>query len=388
MTKLIILLLVSSFSMSLYAQKGRLDSDAVNTCAGAINIFENGEFQLQFTGKKSESSFAGYASLNEVEKDNQLWCSFIAQYSGDLTFKASKKSGFLQMVVFTQEKNDICGEIRSGVSEIKRLHIKKDVSMVGLDPEIGDGVLYTLKLSEGQKINLLLAAEAESKDKVLLNWDFRPEILIESETKIVDRRLDDFTPALNIQVRDKVTKEPLIASLTLEGKAINQLHVGSDFFFNLERSGKITLKCDVEGYFFDDRVEPVSSQEDMEIVIYLEQIARGKSIQIEEIEFVPGTSQIVESSEPKLNRLRDFLALNSDINVEIQGHVFALGNNSFAGQKISEARAKRVMKFLIENGIDKSRLTAVGYGNTKPIFAEPKFYYEEQANRRVEIMIK
>ena len=57
-------------------------------------------------------------------------------------------------------------------------------------------------------------------------------------------------------------------------------------------------------------------------------------------------------------------------------------------ERISEARAKRVMMYLIDNGIDRSRLEAVGYGNTRPIFPEPKFFYEEQANRRVEILVK
>ena len=82
------------------------------------------------------------------------------------------------------------------------------------------------------------------------------------------------------------------------------------------------------------------------------------------------------------------VALNSDIKVEIQGHVFALGDNSLAAQRVSEARAKRVLKYLVDNGIDKDRLSAVGFGNTKPIYEKPKFSYEEQANRRVEVMIK
>ena len=51
-------------------------------------------------------------------------------------------------------------------------------------------------------------------------------------------------------------------------------------------------------------------------------------------------------------------------------------------------RAKQVRKYLIYNGIHPSRMTAEGYGNTKPIFPNPKQAYEEQANRRVEILIK
>ena len=77
------------------------------------------------------------------------------------------------------------------------------------------------------------------------------------------------------------------------------------------------------------------------------------------------------------------------LNIEIQGHVYEPGeDNSFSGQKMSEARAKRIMKYLTDHGISKERLTAIGYGNTAPIYKNPKTYSEEQANRRVEILIK
>jgi outer membrane protein OmpA-like peptidoglycan-associated protein len=61
--------------------------------------------------------------------------------------------------------------------------------------------------------------------------------------------------------------------------------------------------------------------------------------------------------------------------------------NSLSGQKLSEARALRVYNYLILNGISKTRMTTKGFGNTKPIFPNPKLSIEEQMNRRVEIKI-
>jgi outer membrane protein OmpA-like peptidoglycan-associated protein len=46
------------------------------------------------------------------------------------------------------------------------------------------------------------------------------------------------------------------------------------------------------------------------------------------------------------------------------------------------------MQYLVDNGIAKERMTAVGYGNTRPVYANPKLASEEQANRRVEILIR
>ena len=371
------------------AQNGK-NSSSVNSCTGGINIFEDGDFQLQFTGEKSDDNAVdAYPSLAEINSENLIWISFIAPTTGDLTFTASKKSGFVQMVIFQQEEKDICGEISQGIAEIKRLHIAKESSIVGLDYQVDGGIMYSLPMKEGQKFQLLFATESDLKDKLYLQWRFVVGGKKEPESEIVDRRNDDFAPTFKIVVRDKETNDPIIASLSIEGnKSIAGMYVGSDFLFNIDRNSKLSIKCDAEGYFLNDLEEEASSFDDQEIILELERVSAGRSMQIEEIEFVPGTSEITLASEPKLRRLKDFLALNSSLEVEIQGHVFAIGENSYAAQRVSEARAKRVMKYLIENGIDKDRLSAVGYGNTRPIYAEPKFFFEEQANRRVEIVVK
>ena len=365
---------------------------SINTCTGGINIFDDGDFQLQFTGEKgNDNAVDAYPSLTEINSENLIWVTYIAPKNGDLTFTASKKSGFVQMVIFEQEQNDICGEISKGMAEIKRLHKGKESSIVGLDYNVDGGIMYSLPMKEGQKYKLLFATESELKDKLYLQWRFMVggKVEQEVESQVVDRRNDDFAPTFKIIVRDKETNEPIIANITIEGnKSLAGMYMGSDFLFNVERNSTVTIKCNAEGYFLNDLEEEASSFDDQEIVLELERISAGKSMQLEEIEFVPGTSNVTKASEPKLRRLKDFLALNASLDVEIQGHVFALGDNSHAAQRVSEARAKRVMKYLIENGIDKKRLTAVGYGNTRPIYEKPQFFYEEQANRRVEVVVK
>lgn len=390
MAKILFIIVLFQFTPYAFSQnEGRTDV-SLNSCTGGINIFEDGDFQLQFTGEKSkDNGVEAYPSLTEINSENLIWLTYIAPKTGDLTFTASKKSGFVQMVIFQQEQKDICGEISNGVAEIKRLHVGKESSIVGLDYLVEGGMMYSLSMVEGQKFQILFATESDVKDKLFLQWRFIVGGEKEPETQIVDRRNDDFAPTFKIVVRDKETLQPIIASLSIEGnKSIAGMYMGSEFKFNIDRNSKLIIKCDAEGYFFNDLEEEASSFDDQEIILELERVSAGRSMQIEEIEFVPGTSEITLASEPKLRRLKDFLALNSSLNVEIQGHVFAIGDNSYSAQKVSEARAKRVMKFLIDNGIDKNRLTAVGYGNTQPIYAEPKFFYEEQANRRVEVVVK
>jgi outer membrane protein OmpA-like peptidoglycan-associated protein len=378
---------------SLFAQSKKIEMASIADCEGAINIFKAGNYSIQFTGNAgAKNEFSNYPSLISVSDLNTAWVSFIPEYDGILSFDASVSQNFLKMVVFIEDKNDVCHDLAKGIAEIKRLQKDENLKKIGLQEEIKSGYLYPLKVNTGQKIVIGFSTLEKAKSILQLDLTFtvvNENLKAENETKIIDLRKDEFAPSLSIHIRDAETKEPIIANLSIEGlKDLAALYKGSEFYFNPMRSGKAFIKCDAEGYFFIDQEEVISATSNQEINIYLEPLSKGKSMQIEEIEFKSGTSEFMEGSEPKLRRLRDFMALNSDVSVEIQGHVFATGDNSIAAQKISEARAKRVMQYLITQGIDKSRMTAIGYGNTKPVYANPKFAYEEQANRRVEIQVK
>lgn len=378
------------FTLNAFGQGADDDRIPVSECQGAINIFENEDYSVQFTGKNSTVIEKAYPSLQDKVTGNQIWCSYVAAEDGNLEFTAEGESDFIKMVIFKQERNDLCGEIGRGISEIQRLQVKDSLKQVGLSKNTGNGIMYSLALNKGEKIMVMFSTTEKSKQNMKLHWNFITNVEVKAETKVIDLREDDFAPTLYIKIRDKETKQPLIGNLTIEGQRdLAALYVGSDFYFNVERRCKLMLKCNVEGYFFRDIEVPIEAMKGKEVTLELDKVSKGKKILLEEIEFVPGTSEIMSSSEPKLKRLRDFLALNSDIEIEIQGHVHLDGeHNTFGAQRMSEARAKRVMKYLIDNGIDKSRLTAVGFGNTQPIYEDPKFSYEEQANRRVEIMIK
>ncbi len=394
--KLLLLTLLLLVQLVVFSQEEAAPSvsDAISDCAGASNILQPGSYSLQFTGKGGAiKDLAAYPSLSNVTEKNSLWCSFIAPYNGRFTLTADATMGPLQMIIFENETKDICEDIYKGKAEIRRLILSKN-QHVGLDLVTSDNTLYPIDMIAGKHIMLCFLNVPKEKPTLELHITFEPtdgemkEPGQGEDSKIVDLRKQPGDPALNILIRDVETGNPVMANLSITGiKDIQALYNGSDFYISVDRSGKIQLKIDAEGYFFVDREEPVSANSDNEIVVWMEPLGEGKSMQIDEIEFVPGSSEFLSTSETKLRRLKDFLALNSAVKVEIQGHVHASGENTFAGQKLSEARAKRVVNYLVENGIDKSRLTAVGLGNTKPIYPDAKFAYEEQANRRVEVKV-
>ena len=99
MTKLIILSLFSLISFGVISQIFNNHSDvSVNQCVGAVNIFNNGEFTLQFTGEKGKNNIKAYPSLEKVSSENQIWLSFIAPVAGTINFKNGKKLTILNIL--------------------------------------------------------------------------------------------------------------------------------------------------------------------------------------------------------------------------------------------------------------------------------------------------
>lgn len=75
---------------------------------------------------------------------------------------------------------------------------------------------------------------------------------------------------------------------------------------------------------------------------------------------------LLDESKPALDKLLRILNQNPTMVIEIGGHTDNLGTNAY-NQRLSEARAKSVVDYLIENGIERSRLVAKGYGETQPV---------------------
>ena len=83
--------------------------------------------------------------------------------------------------------------------------------------------------------------------------------------------------------------------------------------------------------------------------------------------------------------LADFLKRNPELKVELAGHTDDIGNEKYNLQ-LSDDRANVVREALIAKGIEASRLTARGYGASKPL--KPNDSDEHRAlNRRTEMII-
>jgi outer membrane protein OmpA-like peptidoglycan-associated protein len=115
-----------------------------------------------------------------------------------------------------------------------------------------------------------------------------------------------------------------------------------------------------------------------EVIAKMKRAAQG-------IFFETGKDVIKPESFKNLNDLVTILNDFPEASVEIQGHTDDVGADN-ANLLLSQSRANSVKKYLIEHGVSEGRLTANGYGETKPI-ADNKTAAGKALNRRVEFVL-
>jgi outer membrane protein OmpA-like peptidoglycan-associated protein len=107
---------------------------------------------------------------------------------------------------------------------------------------------------------------------------------------------------------------------------------------------------------------------------------------LDAISFQGDTAIIKPASLRTLDAVAATLQGNPSIQlVEIQGHTDERGDDAY-NLDLSDRRAKAVMKYLVDKGVDARRLTAQGYGGTQPLDRR----HNEAAwakNRRVAFLI-
>ncbi len=109
-------------------------------------------------------------------------------------------------------------------------------------------------------------------------------------------------------------------------------------------------------------------------------------IRLSGLKFAPNRSRIESRYYDLLARLKDALKLYAERKVRIEGHTDNQGDVKF-NQKLSLKRAEAVRDFLVSAGIDLGRLTALGYGEVRPI-ASNEFAKGRAMNRRIDIVIE
>lgn len=101
-------------------------------------------------------------------------------------------------------------------------------------------------------------------------------------------------------------------------------------------------------------------------VLCLNTPAIDQALVLENIYFDFNKADLKEESFPVLDELVTILNDRPQMTIELSAHTDSKGTDNY-NDKLSQARAESVMKYLMSKGIDKSRLEAKGYGETVPV---------------------
>ncbi len=111
----------------------------------------------------------------------------------------------------------------------------------------------------------------------------------------------------------------------------------------------------------------------------------GQPIPIDNIFFEFGKADLTPESETALRGTVKMLTDNPNIAIEIAAHTDCVGSDD-ANMKLSEARAKSVVDFLVQAGIAPDRLTAKGYGESRPVVVDETMAKELRFVKKDEIL--
>ncbi len=178
-------------------------------------------------------------------------------------------------------------------------------------------------------------------------------------------------------VYDSKTKKRLQAKFELvdlsNSKTVAQSEsdpLTGEFLVSLPSDRNYALNVSRDGYlFYSENFELKGDHSQLKPFmkdVYLQPIEAGSIVILKNIFFDFDKFDLKPESLIELNRLLDLLKKNPALKIEIGGHTDNKGTAEY-NQKLSESRSRSVFDFLVNKGIDKSRLSYKGYGLTKPI---------------------
>lgn len=104
-----------------------------------------------------------------------------------------------------------------------------------------------------------------------------------------------------------------------------------------------------------------------------------------DVSFAVDSDVVLPGLYTELDRIAQVLIKYPQTTIVIEGHTDSTGSDAY-NQSLSERRAWSVQRLLVERGVNPSRITAIGYGESRPVAtnATPE---GRQMNRRVEIRV-
>lgn len=193
-------------------------------------------------------------------------------------------------------------------------------------------------------------------------------------------------PNATINVRNKATGATQKFVTNDKGEYSLGLKSNEEFDITADTKGYLPSETKVVAQKSDD----AAFKNNLDLNFDLKRIKVKESMVLENLLYDLGKSSIRQEGYRVLERVVTFMKDNPEVKIEISSHTDSRSSAAF-NKKLSQLRANNVKQYLIDKGIDASRIKAIGYGESKLLNKckdGVKCTEEEhQVNRRTEMQI-
>ena len=178
------------------------------------------------------------------------------------------------------------------------------------------------------------------------------------------------------KILDGILQTPIQAKIKIYNNSNGEVYTSvssnsatGKFLLSLPSGLNYGISVEAEGYLFHSEnfnIPEGSAYNMVSKEIALKNIDIGSKIALRNVFFDTGKSEVRIDSYPELDRLIQLMLDIPTLKIELSGHTDNVGNDDY-NLNLSQRRADAVRAYLTSRGVDKSRVLAVGYGESKPV---------------------
>jgi outer membrane protein OmpA-like peptidoglycan-associated protein len=160
-----------------------------------------------------------------------------------------------------------------------------------------------------------------------------------------------------------------------------------NYSVQINEPGRYSVTADADGYLFGSTLFEVDNDGYILIESKDLKLSKFSDGRVRLLVFFESNKAVLQpSSYPELNHAAEFMRAHPSMLVEIAGYTDSKGSDEH-NKELSQRRADAVKDYIIGQGVEAFRLTAIGYGEMNPI-SNNETEAGRAENRRVEFVVK
>jgi outer membrane protein OmpA-like peptidoglycan-associated protein/tetratricopeptide (TPR) repeat protein len=200
--------------------------------------------------------------------------------------------------------------------------------------------------------------------------------------------------AISGMIVNQQSQQPMRAQIHItnnaNGRVIAQFESNSEtgrFTVAVPEGANYGMAVTAPGYMFQSEniSIPVGSKKELNRLVETPLLETGRTIALRNVFFDFGQAKPTASSKRELELLYQMMNRQATMKIQVSGHTDNRGAEA-ANQRLSEQRAKAVVDYLVQSGVEPERLSYIGQGAGKPMTTNDTAE-GRRLNRRTEITI-